>query len=430
MIKFKEVSDIEAEIQRLEDEIAHSSLSLNEEKKVMESIRQLKNSKAVVSEYSVKMENLAVDETTCKEINAAIKALDMEINAIRKEEDEHRAALNAERKKEEASGMDNQSLWNEKEKCREACKEAYEKIKDMRASHDLQWQEFKAQEKVWRAQQAADKAKKREQYLQEKAIREAERAARDKEMAPEPFSEEIVTCDQLTGYLSKFIGGSEDSGADVDTSGDKPALDGMQVFSKKEDPEMAWMTGNGGKKKGKKTKAAAQGSSEKLVHTVDILSAFASLKLSVPLTKGDCSDVLKKVSEKKEDFMKKREEAKEGGEVETPTEVADASNASTEPGAGTSKESQKGNKKKSKPATLKLDDESSWPSMGGMTTDATKSVAPAVNASAADEEEPLEEGEILPTPKENKSDPVPKEKGDAIAVSIEVNGNTCSVHLN
>jgi uncharacterized coiled-coil DUF342 family protein len=450
LIKFKDVNDIEAEVERLESEIAHSSLSLNEEKKVMESIRQLKNSKTVVTEYSAKMESLAADESTCKEINAAMKSLDTEINAIRKEEDEFRAQMNEERKKEEASGTDNKSLWDEKEKCREACKEAYEKIKDLRAKHDARWQEYKAQEKVWRAQQAADKAKKREEYLQEKAARDAERAQREKEMAPEPFSEEIVKCEQLAAYLNKFIGeGEGKSGAEQATDAPQ-ALEGMTAFVKKEDPDFAWMKGagnGGGKKKGKKSKASdkpVDSSKEKLVHTVDILGAFASLKLSVPMIKGDCAGVLKQVDEKKEEYAKKQLLAKEAGEAAVHENAAFEAGASTDAGSSKAlngnggnesnshekednKGKSKGKNKGSKPVALRLDDESSWPSMGGPGVPAP--AAPTLNGvyklttlAASAENTELEEGEVLPTPK----------NGSTIAVSIDVNTSNgkCSVHFS
>ena len=445
LIKFKDVDEIEAEVQRLEGEIAHSSLSLNEEKKVVESIRQLKSSKSIVTEYSAKMESLAADETTCKEINAAIKSLDTEINAIRKEEDGYRATLNEERKKEEASGTDNKSLWDEREKCRAACKEAYEKIKDLRAQHDEKWQEFKAQDKVWRAQQAADKARKREEYLKEKAQRDAERAEREKEMAPEPFTEEIIKCDQLAAYLGKLIGEDVEKSAE-DGAADAPqALEGMKAFVKEEDPEFAWMKGNNGagKKKGKKAKSAEKpAEKEKLVHSVDILAAFAALKLSVPITKGDCAGLLSKVGEKKEEYVKKQAVAKEAGETAVHENAAFEEGAEDGEASGSGEKSSsekksKGpgkSKKSDKPVALKLDDEASWPSMGGVpTANGTSASTPSIDVAAAaaeEEEDPLEDGEILPTPKEESAS-VPKPKaGNAVAVSIELSGSQCSVQFH
>lgn len=374
----------------------------------MDSIRQLKNSKSIVAEYGAKMDDLSSDEQTCKEINAAIKSLDVEITHIRKEEDEYRAAMTAEKKKEEASGTDNQTLWNEKEKCREACKEAYEKIKDLRASFDQEWQEFKEKDKVWRAQQAVERARKREEYLKEKAEREAERAAREKEMAPDPFTKEIVMCDQLASYLGKFTGeAGKDSGDSAVSGGDQPtSLDGMKVLSKKEDdPDMAWMLG-AGKKKGKGKKGASKQPDEKLIHTVDILSAFASLKLSVPITKSDCPAILKQVQDKKEYYVQKQAAAKEGDGEE--------SSAEPEEEEPSSAPKPKSSGKKTSPATLKLDDEQSWPSMGG-------SEHPGKEAAVNEEE--LEEGELVPTPKAETGE---KKSGLPVEVSLKVNGDAPS----
>jgi uncharacterized coiled-coil DUF342 family protein len=412
MIRFKNEEEIDEEISKLEDEIQHSSLSLNEEKRVVDDIRQLKNSKSIVSEFSAKMEQLSADETTCKEINNAIKSIDVEITKVRQEEDELRAAMNAERKKEEASGNDNQSLWSEKEKCKDACKDAYEKIKDLRAAFDQEWQEFKAKDKVWRAQQAAEKARKREEYLKEKAAREAERAAREAEMRPDPFTEEIIMCDQLAVYLGKFTdGGSKNASDSSGANATEPAaLDGMKVLKKEgEDPD-AWMMGTG-KKKGKGKKSGAKPvSSEKLIHSVDILSAFASLKVSVPITKNDVPDILKQVNEKRESFVQKQAAAKEGKDVSSNAEEPEESTASG------STSGKKAPKKKTM-APPKLDDESSWPSMGAQPTP----VEATNEAAAAAEEEELEEGEVVPTPKSGNiavSLTVAADSPDPVSVSI------------
>lgn len=390
MIRFKNEDEIDSEIEKLEDAIQHSSLSLTEEKRVVDDIRQLKNSKAVVSEFSAKMDQLSTDESTCKEINNAIKSIDVEITKVRQEEDELRAAMNAERKKEEASGNDNQTLWSEKEKCKDACKEAYEKIKDLRAAFDQEWQEFKAKDKVWRAQQAVEKAKKREEYLKEKAAREAERAAREAEMKPDPFTEEIIMCDQLAVYLGKFTGDGAKNASDASgaNAAEPAALDGMKVFKKEgEDPD-AWMMGSG-KKKGKGKKAGAKPvSSEKLIHTVDILGAFASLKVSVPLTKTGVPDILKQVNEKRESFVQKQAAAKEGKDVSSNAEEPSEESS----GSGSGSKAKKGPKKTVAPP--KLDDESSWPSMGAQPTPVE-----ATNEAAEEEKEELEEGEVVPTPK-------------------------------
>ena len=44
--------------------------------------------------------------------------------------------------------------------CREVCKQAYEKIKDLRAAHDGRWQEYKTQSSLFRLQLDEDRKKR------------------------------------------------------------------------------------------------------------------------------------------------------------------------------------------------------------------------------------------------------------------------------
>lgn len=46
---------------------------------------------------------------------------------------------------------------------------------------------------------------RQEQYLAERARRDAERAARMAELAGEPFDKEITMCEQVLNYLAKFV---------------------------------------------------------------------------------------------------------------------------------------------------------------------------------------------------------------------------------
>lgn len=424
MLKFKDEKDIEDEILRLEDEIQHNSLSLQEEKKVMDDIRKLKNSKGIVAEYTEKMQALSEDESTCKELNAAIKSVDVEITKIREEEDVHRAALNEQKKKEEVRGNDTQTLIKERDECRERSKEAYEKIKDLRASHDAEWQEFKAQEKLWRAQLQEEKARRREEYLKEKAQREAERAARAKELAPEPFYEEITMCEQLTAYLGKYAEDkpAQDASARNTQEGGPAALDGMKMLKKEDvadDPD-AWMMGTGGKKKGKGKKGASKAAApEKLVHTVDILNAFAALKIHVPVTAAEVPATLQEVEKQREKYLEKRKTAAENGN--DVAEVAEQEPESSKPA------NKQQDKKAAQHAPPKLDDEASWPSMGGASATAEavgkEPVQAEEEAAAEMEDAEIEEGEI-----EQDMPAIVKKTGD-VAVSLTVDAGNVSLSI-
>lgn len=398
-MKFTTVEAIDEQIAKLEHRVQHSTLSLNEEKAILDDIRKLKNSRTEVGKFSEKLETLAQDDTTRGELTAEIKLLDEELNKIKAEEEVLRGELASLREKEAEKGSDVPAMLAEREECREVCKQAYEKIKDLRAEHDAVWQEFKAQDKIWKAQQAEERAKRREEMAAERAARDAARAARLAEMAPEPFDKEITMCEQLIAYVNRFIAAqSGPATAAEDKSTTVAEMDGMKVFARKADEQDAFFGGTGskkGKKAAKKPAAAAAGPA-KIAHSLDMLEAFATLSISVPTSAAAMTATLGEVEAKKTEYLGKREEAKaakekaaaegadaaegasadvngDGEEVEEGEIVQEAS--SSDAGAAAAKGGKKG-KKGAAPPPPKLDDAESWPSMGG-----EAAPAPAVDPS-------------------------------------------------
>ena len=71
----------------------HSSLSLVEEKLILEDIRKLKASRATVGQYSEKLEALSADDSTRFELQGGIKALDEQLNGIKAQEEVLREEL-------------------------------------------------------------------------------------------------------------------------------------------------------------------------------------------------------------------------------------------------------------------------------------------------------------------------------------------------
>lgn len=418
-MKYTTIEQIDEAIEKLEEILQHSSLSLNEEKKTLEDIRKLKASRATVGVYSEKLESLAQDDVVRGELQASIKEIDDHMSTMKGEEDKLRDQLTSLRQKDQKVGMDMTALVSEREACRETCKQAYEQIKDLRAAHDLVWQEFKAQEKLWKAQEYEDRAKRREQAAAERAAREAARAARLAEMAPEPFFKEITMCEQLSAYLSRFVAGNgagtgAGAGANGSVKKEEPApaagdLQGMKVFKRQDDDDdLSRLFGAGGKKSKGKKAAGGTGAStasstsvpEKLVHTIDMLAAFATLKISVPTSISTIPSTLDVVNQRKEEYVQKREAQKAKKESESedsskqqretingdlaedsPMQTSQDSKLAADPAASSSP-SETDVKRKTLPMTgtvlpksaanpPSLDDAVSWPAMSGV-EDATR----------------------------------------------------------
>lgn len=402
-LKFTTVDAIDDAIAKLEYRLEHNSLSLNEEKKVLEDIKKLRQSRGSIGTYTQKLDQLEQDDSSRGSMVGSIKAFDDQLNTIKKEEDKLREKLTSIRAKEANEGSDIGSLISERDQCREVCKQAYEKIKEMRAEHDKEWTTFKETDAAWRVQQAEDRKSRNEERVAEKAARDAERAARYAEMAPEPYDKEVTVCEQLTAYLSKFA--SSSTGPIKAEKKSVVPLEGMKPFEKKkENEEDSWMlgkaTGGGGSKKkngGKGAGCAGTGSTseQKLTHSLDIIEAFSLLKLELPTTASKAAPLLVVVGDKKEHFLKLRAEQKEreaNGEttvgVEKEEEGGDAGESSSAANGAAAAVVEEGGSKKGKrksaktAAALELDNVKNWPSVGDSV------------GGGADEEEEEEEGEV------------------------------------
>jgi uncharacterized coiled-coil DUF342 family protein len=204
-MKFTSVEQIDEAIVRLEERMSHTSLTLSEEKRVLEDIKALKKSRTAVSQYSDKLEQLASDSTHRDEISGGIKGMDEQLNRIKAREEELRAELAVMRAKDEETTVDFSALMQERDECREVSKAAYEKIKDLRAAHDAVWAEYKEADKAFRVQRDEDRKVQQKAWIEEKARRDAERAAWVKENAPEPFDKEVSLIVVLIFYICIFF---------------------------------------------------------------------------------------------------------------------------------------------------------------------------------------------------------------------------------
>lgn len=381
-VKFTSVEQIDARIAELEAEIQHSSLTLNEEKNRLEQIKQLKKTKGSVGQLASQVAQLNTDSASVDDLRETIKKLDEQLNGVKAEEEVLRSKLNDLKAKEAEQGSDIPGLIQERDECREVCKAAYAKIQDLRGEHDAEWVTYKRQNKLYRMQLDADRQKRNELFAKERAERDAARAARVAENMPEPFDKEVTTCEQLASYLAKFKVSNGPAASEERKAVEAPA--GFKPLEKKSDEGDAWLMGKGSKKKGKGSKAAdkpaaaAAPTGARLVHSVDILEAFALLRLEIPATAAKAAELLPEVESKKAAFLAKRQEVKD-----KPEEPAVAAESSENGGADTAvaasaapaaeDKAEEGSKagakvavgKKGGKAPPKLDDAESWPSIGG-----------------------------------------------------------------
>ena len=214
------------------------------------------------------------------------------------------------------------------ETCRSIQRTTTEKSHKHAATED----EFWKKEMEWRAQQAADMKVKNERLRVERLEREKVRKQRALENFVEPYTDEIILCDQLISYMQKISPETEDG---VEASSEckqktevlASAGFGDILVSKKnrkdEDLEL-WFSGSGGGKKGgKKSKSSGPQKNklkEKISLSLDALSSFQKIKVLAPSTCGKVPKKIQEIQTQKDLYLqmqRKAQESREKGEKET-----------------------------------------------------------------------------------------------------------------
>lgn len=315
-------TQIDEEIKRVEDRISHSSLSLNEEKRLLAQIQTLSKSKDQVKEYATRVEKLSEEDAARKASLDKIKALDSKLNAIKEKENEQKKIRDAERSKAEAEMASMSTMFDERNKHYQTIKDLRKELKDLRTEFKAKEDEYYAAERAFNSFIREEKKRRWEAIQEERRKRDEERKQQQEEMAPNPFDEEIVTCDQLYHYVKKWVAADKDT-----ASGEAPQVETMlegMVLKKREEEDDRLMLGLSTSKGGKKGKKSKQEKQERLVHTIDVVTSFHKVGVEVPTMASDCPKAAEALLQKKEHYeaeqaaeMARKKAAKENPPPET-----------------------------------------------------------------------------------------------------------------
>ena len=210
-LRFTSVDAVEKETARLEDAIAHTTVSLNEEKKMVAQIKELGKSKELVRAYAEAQGKISGDDGNRKAIIDRLKAKDGEIDAVKAEQTTLRGELTATKKKEDKAVSDVPKLSDERDALYESIKANREKIRALRDEHKKKEDAYYERERLWRSYLRVEKQKQWEAGLEERAAREAAKKQWALENAPEPFEAEVTAAEQLIAYLAKWDTGESEA---------------------------------------------------------------------------------------------------------------------------------------------------------------------------------------------------------------------------
>ncbi|KAJ3354317.1 hypothetical protein HDU83_005472 [Entophlyctis luteolus] len=309
----KDVADIISRINNLERQISTGTLSMSEEKRVVNDISALKKQRKMLESAS----SNGAAATTVEADQAQIAQLKAELDLLKPRKDEINAQYDAVKAELNSLGSDKKSdmskfntLLSEKKEIKAQIDALYE---EQRAKRD----EFKARNDEWFANTKAEREAREQQYKEQKKAEAAARLQKAAEEALEnakipAFTEEINICNSLISFLAPFstagkvVANATESASAGASSNlrkvDGAVPDGAVALKKKDDREEDFFMGG---KKGKGKKAPAAVSAVKAIkvdlHTLEL---FSKLQLEIPTSAGaEVDTTITALEEKKTKFL-------------------------------------------------------------------------------------------------------------------------------
>ncbi|EER26685.1 conserved hypothetical protein [Coccidioides posadasii C735 delta SOWgp] len=311
-VGFKNVEEIDREIQRLERQVDSGTMKLVDEKKALAEISSLRKQRKGFSgfeETQKHIDDLKSQLTTLKKglDNPEQRTLSDKYTAIQKELDEIKAEQDGVFKNIKALRDERSQLQGQVQKARASVRE----IKDTYYTARKACREYEQElERIRKERQRAEREKyerERKKKIADKKLEEASRPA---------YTDEILTAQGLIrhfdpNYDLSSLGLAEDkktqSGnfrAEIGRTVDDANMKGVRVV-RKEDRDDDYFVGGGGKKNKKGKKGAATSETKSQFNlSFGVIEEFSRVKVDPPMNQSDVPAVIEKLVEKLRDWKK------------------------------------------------------------------------------------------------------------------------------
>lgn len=308
-LPFFSVDEIERRIKQLEMSQQTSSLTIKEDRKVMDDIRRLNANKPMIKRYDEAQESLRGVKEHHTTLFTQIKAKNAELASAKEVEEGLRAEMDDARARDDAKKSDLPALHKERDECRREMSEIRLELKHMR-------DEFSEQRKEWFTYQKQMRDQKQRELLERKAARQAEISAwrkllEEEEARRDPWEEEKLLCEQLISYVEKYlpikivetaVNAAEEAAAKVRA---EIQAGGGRKKAHEDDEYLIALRSNKGKKKGggggkSSTPPTPKTKVVKMTHAPESFESFGKLGFKPPLDTGECPQLYKALLEKRE----------------------------------------------------------------------------------------------------------------------------------
>ncbi|MCJ1477484.1 hypothetical protein MMC13_006156 [Lambiella insularis] len=316
-VPYKNVEEVDREIQRLDKQVETGLMKLVDEKKALVEITNLKKQRKGFAGFDEAQKGIDEVKSQIAELrktldNPEAKALSERYNDITKTLDEIKA--------EQDDAYKSLSwLRDERTKLQADQQTKYSAMRDIKdAYHKARVAYRDYEQEQWKQRQERQKAE-RDAYQKEKRRKIADKKLED---ASNPaYMDEILTAEGLIRYFdpstpaaSKPLLGPSGFAAEAQRTVDESSIPGTKM-SKKEDREDIYFMGTGGKKgkKGKKTSGTASPAPPmpttegRFNLSMGVIEELAKVNIEPPMNQSDIPTVVEKLKEKLEHWKSNQE---------------------------------------------------------------------------------------------------------------------------
>jgi len=305
-IGYSSETEIDERIRAIEFQMHHNSVSLKDEKKMMEEIKQLKKDRPKVAGVH-RLESAIGSDDRGASLKDQSKSISEEMGRYLDEKrkvSEKLKELNEQRKAETG---DLPALIEERETLNGKIREHQAKrnvIKAERREAEQAYYAYQAEiRKIRQERSAEERVERQKEYETRQKVRQAEK------LDEQPHTAEIQLIEQTMAFCQKLTSTKEVAAVAEKKEIDHGKLDGVEVMlSKKDREEEVFVNPKKSKKKGG-AKAADGGSSSKPIkHSAETFQLFSKLKLDAPITTADIPELMEKLEAQLTDYKDKVKE--------------------------------------------------------------------------------------------------------------------------
>lgn len=337
------LENIDLDIIKLENKLRVTSMTLQEEKKLVQEIGALKSAKQVAKDYDQQQHKLQSDLDGQKAERASlserIKAIDDQLDQIQGNSGEQQKRLEDVRAEIKQINDSIPGILDKRDALRTEIDELYAKKKEVAKRKGEEEAQFTVYMDKVREARAEQRSKLNEQRAVDRLEKQKERAV---EKLQETFFEaELDDCDRLISYLEQFLPKADETSEkeaapQVDVEAKLKA--GERLLKRDDDDEALGAFKGKQKPKGKKAPKAQTNAKPDttLKHQINVLVEFEKLSLSTPSTYGAVPQAIQDLKQKKEHFIKLGIEQKKQLEAQVAKQRAeDAAKAEAAGSSGT-----------------------------------------------------------------------------------------------